>query len=293
MRGAGAHGQEALAYSVKGGHLYVYYKEFACDFERSFVSSRIHSPYKTFVQVEHYPEALAGGDTLMFLLALPGAEEARAFYDIFSTIPGLICYYYSDEYGSGGCLLEIYPEGCTKASALARVMEMTGARRIVSFGDNINDVPMFRISAESCAVANAVPEARAAATRVIGANTENGVAAGWPSTGETGNDTSRYRAAAARWYEQNKRTLPFRTVSTPYRVWVSEIMLQQTRVSAALPYFERFMAELPTSGRPCRLRPRAPAQTMGGPGLLQPCAESAKGRADRNGAARGRAARRL
>lgn len=169
-------GQEALAYSVKGGHLYVYYKKFACDFERSFVSSRIHSPYKTFVQVEHYPEALAGGDTLMFLLALPGAEEARAFYDIFSAIPGLICYYYSDEYGSGGCLLEIYPEGCTKASALARVMEMTGARRIVSFGDNINDVPMFRISAESCAVANAVPEARAAATRVIGANTENGVA---------------------------------------------------------------------------------------------------------------------
>ena len=160
-------GQEALAYSVKGGHLYVYYKEFACDFERSFVSSRIHSPYKTFVQVEHYPEALAGGDMLMFLLALPGAEEARAFYDIFSAIPGLICYYYSDEYGSGGCLLEIYPEGCTKASALARVMEMTGARRIVSFGDNINDVPMFRISAESCAVANAVPEARAAAAAVV------------------------------------------------------------------------------------------------------------------------------
>lgn len=49
-----------------------------------------------------------------------------------------------------------------------------------------------------------------------------------------------------RWYEQNKRILPFRTVSTPYRVWVSEIMLQQTRVSAALPYFERFMEALPT-----------------------------------------------
>ena len=49
-----------------------------------------------------------------------------------------------------------------------------------------------------------------------------------------------------RWYEQNKRILPFRTLSTPYRVWVSEIMLQQTRVSAALPYFERFMEALPT-----------------------------------------------
>lgn len=169
-------GQEALAYSVKNGHLYVYYKEIACDFERSFIASRIHSPYKTFVQVEHYPEALASGNTLMFLLALPGAEEGRAFYEIFSAIPGLICYYYPDEYGSGGCLLEIYPENCTKASALTRVMEMTGTQRIVSFGDNLNDIPMFRISAESCAVANAIPEARAAATRVIGSNTENGVA---------------------------------------------------------------------------------------------------------------------
>ena len=49
-----------------------------------------------------------------------------------------------------------------------------------------------------------------------------------------------------KWFDANKRVLPFRTLSTPYRVWVSEIMLQQTRVSAALPYFERFMAELPT-----------------------------------------------
>ena len=41
------------------------------------------------------------------------------------------------------------------------------------------------------------------------------------------------------------RTLPWRSVVTPYRTWVSEIMLQQTRVSAVIPYFERFMAELP------------------------------------------------
>ncbi len=48
------------------------------------------------------------------------------------------------------------------------------------------------------------------------------------------------------WYHQNRRILPFREEPTPYRVWVSEIMLQQTRVSAALPYFERFMQRLPT-----------------------------------------------
>lgn len=47
------------------------------------------------------------------------------------------------------------------------------------------------------------------------------------------------------WFEQNKRTLPWREDTAPYRVWVSEIMLQQTRVEAVKPYFERFMKALP------------------------------------------------
>ena len=47
------------------------------------------------------------------------------------------------------------------------------------------------------------------------------------------------------WYDSNRRTLPWREEPTPYRVWVSEIMLQQTRVEAVKPYFERFMKALP------------------------------------------------
>lgn len=48
------------------------------------------------------------------------------------------------------------------------------------------------------------------------------------------------------WYEGHARALPWRDDPTPYRVWISEIMLQQTRVEAVKPYFERFMAALPT-----------------------------------------------
>lgn len=47
------------------------------------------------------------------------------------------------------------------------------------------------------------------------------------------------------WYDTNRRILPWREVATPYRVWVSEIMLQQTRVETVKPYFERFMKALP------------------------------------------------
>lgn len=48
------------------------------------------------------------------------------------------------------------------------------------------------------------------------------------------------------WYQENKRELPWRKNPDAYRVWVSEIMLQQTRVEAVKPYYERFLKELPT-----------------------------------------------
>ena len=47
------------------------------------------------------------------------------------------------------------------------------------------------------------------------------------------------------WYRQNARDLPWRREPTPYRVWVSEIMLQQTRVEAVKPYYRRFLEALP------------------------------------------------
>lgn len=48
------------------------------------------------------------------------------------------------------------------------------------------------------------------------------------------------------WYQLNKRDLPWRKTKDPYPIWVSEIMLQQTRVEAVKPYYERFLQTLPT-----------------------------------------------
>ena len=54
-----------------------------------------------------------------------------------------------------------------------------------------------------------------------------------------------FSPALLEWYDKNKRDLPWRREVTPYRVWISEIMLQQTRIEAAKDYFERFTAALP------------------------------------------------
>src|SRR5690606_4559838 len=48
------------------------------------------------------------------------------------------------------------------------------------------------------------------------------------------------------WYEKNKRDLPWRRERDPYKIWVSEVMLQQTRVDTVIPYYERFMRRFPT-----------------------------------------------
>ncbi len=48
------------------------------------------------------------------------------------------------------------------------------------------------------------------------------------------------------WYRRRRRDLPWRRTRDPYRIWVSEIMLQQTRVEAVIPYYERFLERFPT-----------------------------------------------
>ena len=49
------------------------------------------------------------------------------------------------------------------------------------------------------------------------------------------------------WFEENQRPLPWRVSYHPYQVWISEVMLQQTQVETALPYYERFIREIPMS----------------------------------------------
>jgi A/G-specific adenine glycosylase len=62
---------------------------------------------------------------------------------------------------------------------------------------------------------------------------------------------ARHRVKLARllvdWYRKGHRDLPWRRTSDPYRIWVSEIMLQQTRARAAIPYYERFLERFPTA----------------------------------------------
>lgn len=59
-------------------------------------------------------------------------------------------------------------------------------------------------------------------------------------------DNQQFEKNIITWYEENKRDLPWRKTKDPYRIWVSEVMLQQTKVDTVIPYYERFLVAFPT-----------------------------------------------
>ena len=102
-------------------------------------------------------------------------EELEPLYDAMKIDGRYVCTLqkelYQPEY-----FCEIMPAEATKAKAIARLKELWGCDRIVSFGDAINDIPMFRISDECYAVENAVEELKDLATGIIASNEQDGVA---------------------------------------------------------------------------------------------------------------------
>ncbi len=55
-----------------------------------------------------------------------------------------------------------------------------------------------------------------------------------------------FQESLLNWYQLNQRSLPFRENKDPYRIWVSEVMLQQTQIATMLPYYDKFMKKFPT-----------------------------------------------
>lgn len=103
---------------------------------------------------------------------------------------------------------EITSRAASKAEAIRRIKDIMGFDRIVSFGDSAGDLGMFGVSDESCAVANAAPEVKAAATSVIGSNTADGVAVWLAEHAERSEEPERTDNSAALLSEPALRLLP-------------------------------------------------------------------------------------
>ena len=119
-------------------------------------------------------EELYKGEVFYFT-CIGEKEELEPVYQALKDNENYTCTFqpeiYREEYW-----LEIMPRKATKANAILKLKELLGCDKVVSFGDAINDIPMFRISDECYAVENAVEELKKMATAVIDSNKNDGVA---------------------------------------------------------------------------------------------------------------------
>jgi hydroxymethylpyrimidine pyrophosphatase-like HAD family hydrolase len=116
-------------------------------------------------------------DQVFFYAVLGAHEPLRQLRDtIAGALDGCHVTLTEEIYARGEYWLEVGSLSGTKAAALGTVVAAAGADRVVCFGDNLNDLPMFAVADESLAVANALEEVIRRATAVIGANSAEGVA---------------------------------------------------------------------------------------------------------------------
>lgn len=110
-----------------------------------------------------------------YVTLIDDREKAAKIYEKVRHYPGWECIFQKDTYWDE-YWVEVCPRNCTKAKAILKMKEQYGFRKVVAFGDSVNDMPMFRAADEAYAVSNALEALKEIATGVIGGNNEDAVA---------------------------------------------------------------------------------------------------------------------
>lgn len=164
---------EPMLYFQNGETLDIYYTKLTNDYQREYVSQRTDCSGKRFI---HSPTPVTlENKNLVYIVALDYYDNIKDIYEAVNKLNIAQCMFYRDNY-SDMYFLEIISGNVNKASGALKVKEFVGADKIVVFGDNLNDIPMFEIADESYAVSNAEESLKAIATGVIGSNNEDAVA---------------------------------------------------------------------------------------------------------------------
>ena len=163
-----------LVYGVKDNHLWVYHKEFENIYEYNFYKERADKKLKTFVKVEDYNGSLSDSNVINFV-AFDNYEKIKAIAEKIKCIEGITVNYYKDVYED--CyFLEAYSSEASKANGIKYLSKYIEYSKVICFGDNLNDIPMFELANEAYATANAAEEIKKIAADVIGSCEDNGVA---------------------------------------------------------------------------------------------------------------------
>lgn len=167
--------KQVFIYAIKDNHLYVYHKDIINKYEQKYLDERCYKPLKTFIKVDNYKEAIKDSRVINFVV-LDEAKTVKKIHNRIKNIEGIKAEYHEDIYGEGHYFYEIYSNEASKANGIKFLQRYVNSKNIISFGDNLNDIPMFEISTECYAMGNAVEKLKEMATGTIGDNNSDSVA---------------------------------------------------------------------------------------------------------------------
>ena len=171
------YGLSSFIYTLKDDRITVYHQGDLSDMERDFIAERRHNPYKRIaIGPDGESDIPAPLEDVVLFFAMQPSDIGHPAFNALKEIKGINPMFYNDVNYPEVAMIEAFPHGATKAAAIRRLADRVGADRIVVFGDNFNDLPMFDIADVAVAVANAIPEVRRRADVVIGSNDEAAVA---------------------------------------------------------------------------------------------------------------------
>ncbi|MDS0528135.1 HAD family hydrolase [Clostridium sp. SHJSY1] len=161
----------AFIYSIMDNHLFVYHKKLTHPHQIKFYEERKNTIYKTFLE-----KSLPIDLKVLYFTIMDYEDKINSLYYKIKDIPGLSIVKYRDTYNKEIVNLEIYHESASKANAINYLKNYFHFDKLITFGDNLNDIPMFKISDECYAVINAVDELKEISTSVIKSNLDDSVA---------------------------------------------------------------------------------------------------------------------
>lgn len=166
------HGQHCFMYRIDHEVLTCYYSEITTKVMQSFAEVRKNEYKKPFVQCCLADRA---DENTVYFTSTGAYEDLLPVKLEAEKIAGVDTAFYLDVYNDAW-YLEIFSHRASKSNGIKFLREKYGYERVVAFGDNLNDLPMFEQADLKIAVGNARDEVKAAADIVIGNNRNNGVA---------------------------------------------------------------------------------------------------------------------
>lgn len=167
-------GGEPFVYTLTPeGELFTAYHRLENEHMEDFLRERVDKYAKPFRQLDDFQTLLDEGQRIIYFCYLDTEEHLTPIHDAIAALrdpsgeSSTKCAFYPDHYRPGLWYLEVFAPTASKGTVIRRLREMTGAKTIVCFGDNSNDLPMFAESDYAFAVERAADAVKAAADAAI------------------------------------------------------------------------------------------------------------------------------